>query len=49
MNMMPVLVDWCKQTPSLFLQRYSSLFIHYIFSINEVYLFLYYHLLANPC
>lgn len=36
MNIMPVLVDWCKQAPILLLQRYSSLFIHYIFNINEV-------------
>lgn len=36
MNMMPVLLDWCKQAPPLFIKRYSSLFIHYVFDVNDV-------------
>lgn len=36
MNMMPVLLEWCKQAPPLFIRRYSSLFIHYVFDVNDV-------------
>ena len=36
MNIFPVILDWCKNVPFSMIQRYSSLFFHYLFDSLDV-------------